>query len=231
LTPFLRGGPYASFLDGSKDSLRHARFQVFEMRQLLDLEPKAHLPILHHILNRIEGSLEAGLALLHEAFASRINQWALTLRKKNAVLVLALQALSQLESNNSFSTLLQSCPTRIFLPNSDAGSAGIRGVYEACGLNHRQIALISSSRKKRDYYLANPDGCRLFGLALTPPELAFFGTLPGRSLQDTHAEMHRHMQLCGRAWKSEWLKTFGLPEDASRLALTHHQASNLEGGK
>jgi len=227
LAPFTKEGPYGAFLDGAKDSLSDGRLQVFEMRRLLELEPKAHLPILLHLLNRIEESLdgsptlilldEAGLALLHEVFASRINQWALTLRKKNAVLVLAVQVLSQLENNNSFATLLQSCPTRIFLPNADAVSPAIRPVYEACGLNPRQIEIIARAPRKRSYYLTNTDGSRTYGLALTPADLAFFGTLPGRSLQETHAEMDQHIERYGDRWPAAWLRTCGLPEQAEAL--------------
>ena len=228
LAPFVKGGPYASYLDGATDALQEGRFQVFEMRRLLELEPKAHLPVLHHLLDRIEAGLdgsptlivldEAGLALLHEVFASRINQWALTLRKKNAVIVLSLQALSQLDgANNSFATLLQACPTRIYLPNPDATSPGIRAVYEACGLNPRQIEVIASARRKRDYYFVDPDGCRRYGLALTPVDLAFFGTLPGRSLQETHAVMDQHIEAHGDRWPAAWLRTFGLAAQAAQL--------------
>ena len=235
LAPFTKDGPYGALLDGAQDSLGDGRLQIFEMRRLLELEPKAHLPILLHLLNRIEESLdgspalilldEAGLALLHEVFASRINQWALTLRKKNAVLVLAVQVLSQLENNNSFATLLQSCPTRIYLPNADAVSPGIRAVYEACGLNPRQIEIIARAPRKRSYYLTNPDGSRLYGLALTPADLAFFGTLPGRSLQETHTEMDQHIERHGDRWPVAWLRTCGLPEQAEALNRLYEERS------
>jgi type IV secretion system protein TrbE len=142
----------------------------------------------------------------------------LTLRKKNAVIVLSLQALSQLDgANNSFATLLQACPTRIYLPNPDATSPGIRAVYEACGLNPRQIEVIASARRKRDYYFVDPDGCRRYGLALTPVDLAFFGTLPGRSLQETHAVMDQHIKAHGDRWPAAWLRTFGLAPQAAQL--------------
>jgi type IV secretory pathway VirB4 component len=133
------------------------------------------------------------------------------------VLVLAIQVLSQLESNNSFATLLQSCPTRIYLPNADAVSPAIRPVYEACGLNPRQIEIIARAPRKRAYYLTNTDGSRLYGLALTPTDLAFFGTLPGRSLQETHAEMDLHVERHGDRWPVAWLHTCGLPEQAEAL--------------
>lgn len=228
LTPFVEG-PYAGYLSGSQNDtdLSVARTQVIEMRRLLDLEPRIYLPILHHLLTRIEEGLdgsptllildEAGLALLHPAFASRITQWALTLRKKNACLVMAFQALSQLVDTGTFATLLQSCPSRIFLPNPDAESPSVRAVYEACGLNDRQIQLVAHATRKRDYYITNPEGARLYGLALTPTDLAFLSTLPGLSLQETHLQMQRHIAEHGPNWPAHWLRTCGLPDEAARL--------------
>lgn len=233
IEPFVRDGAYSSLLDGSEDALSEGRLQMFEMRRLLDLEERVHLPVLYHLLDRIERSLdgsptliildEAGIALLHPVFASRINQWALTLRKRNAVLVLALQALSQLESNGSFSTLLQSCPTRIYLPNPDATSPGIRRVYESCGLNETQIELIARLTSKRDYYFTSPAGSRLYGLALTPADLAFYSTLPGRSLQETNHAMDQHARENGPRWPVAWLRTCGLPDEAAALNRTYEE--------
>jgi type IV secretion system protein VirB4 len=221
-------GPYENLLGANEDTLQAGRFQVFEMRRLLDLEAKVHLPVLLHLLHRIERDLdgsptliildEAGIALLHPVFANRITAWALTLRKKNAALVLALQALSQLGDATSFATLLQSCPTRIFLPNDAAVSPTVRPVYEACGLNQRQIDLIAKARRKADYYFTSPDGARLFGLALTPAELAFYGTLPGRSLQETHHQMRQAAKLHGSEWPAAWLRKLGHEQPAASLS-------------
>ncbi len=221
-------GPYSTLLNASEDRLDASnRFVCFEMRQLLDLDPKVHLPVLLYLLSRIELGLdgsptmiildEAGLALLHPTFSAHISAWALTLRKKNAHVVLAFQTLSQLDANSSFSTLLQSCPTRIYLPNDNAVSPDVRRVYEACGLNPRQIELIAQAQRKRHYYFDNPDGARLFELALTPPELAFYGTLPGKSLQETHAAMKRCIEAYGANWQVHWLRLAGEPAAAAEL--------------
>jgi type IV secretion/conjugal transfer VirB4 family ATPase len=221
-------GPYRNILGAEHDTFPNSRFQVFEMRQLLDLDPKVHLPVLLYLLDRVEADLdgsptliildEAGLALLHPVFASRIQSWALTLRKKNVALVLAIQTLSQLDGNNSFSVLLQSCPTRIFLPNESATSPTVRTVYEACGLNERQIQLVAGAQKKRDYYFVNPNGARLFDLALTSADLAFYGTLPGLSLQETHKSMERFIAEYGTRWPAEWLRVlYSLEGPANQL--------------
>jgi type IV secretion/conjugal transfer VirB4 family ATPase len=221
-------GPYAGLLGANEDSLGgQNRLQVFEMATLMDLDPKVHLPVLLYLLDRIERDLdgrptmivldEAGIALLHPVFASRIREWALTLRKKNACVILAIQALSQLSQNDSFSILLQSCPTKIFLPNENATSPALAHLYQACGLNETQIALIAGATKKRDYYLVGPDGCSIFNLALTPAELAFYSTLPGLSLNETHTAMRRAMAAHGTSWPAEWLRLCGLHEAADRL--------------
>jgi type IV secretion system protein VirB4 len=221
-------GPYANILGGNTDDLDSShRLQVFEMRALMDLDPKVHLPVLLYLLQRIERGLdgsptmiildEAGLALLHPVFSARIREWALTLRKRNAGIVLAFQALSQLEANSSFSTLLQSCPSRFYLPNDNAISPTVRTVYEACGLNPRQIELIAKARRKMDYYFVNPDGARLCSLALTGPELAFYGTLPGLSLQETHKAMRTCIRTHSPHWQPQWLRLAGEPAAASEL--------------
>jgi type IV secretion system protein TrbE len=227
LQPFTNG-PYAGLLGADQDTLEADRLQVFEMRKLMDLDPKVHLPVLMYLLNRIDRDLdgsptlivldEAGIALLHPVFANRIRDWALTLRKRNAAIVLALQALSQLGDSDSFGMLLQSCPTRIFLPNDAATSPAVAPFYAACGLNPRQIEVIARARRKSEYYFANPDGARLFGLALTPAELAFYGTLPGQSLQETHEAMRAAMAQHGSAWPVAWLHAAGLKDAARQLS-------------
>ena len=77
--------------------------------------------------------------------------------------------------------LIESCPTKIFLPNEEASTAGTpehpgpRDLYEAMGLNETQIEIIRSATKKRHYYLVSPEGRRLFDLGLGPIALSFAG--------------------------------------------------------
>ena len=61
------------------------------------------------------------------------------------MLVLAVQTLAQLTQNDSFNTLLESCPTRIFLPNPAASSHAVADFYRACNLNYKQIQRIAES--------------------------------------------------------------------------------------
>jgi type IV secretion system protein TrbE len=233
LEPFTETGPYGSYLGASHETLDVDRFQIFEMAALFGLESKIQLPILWYLLTRLELQLdgsptlilldEAGLALLHTYFSEVIKEWALRLRKKNCVLVLAVQTLAQLTQNDSFNTLLESCPTRIFLPNPAASSHAVAGFYRACNLNDKQIQRIAESCSKRDYYFVNPDGSRLMELALTPADLAFYSTVPGLSLQATHTRMHDAIAQHGPTWPVDWLHHLGLNEAAARLARLYEE--------
>ncbi|MEQ1611141.1 MAG: hypothetical protein ABL904_00190, partial [Hyphomicrobiaceae bacterium] len=71
---------------------------------------------------------------------------------------------------------LESCPTRIFLPNERALEPQIAQVYQRFGLNDRQVELIAHATPKRDYYAQTARGNRLFALGLGPLALALAAT-------------------------------------------------------
>jgi len=72
--------------------------------------------------------------------------------------------------------LIESCPTRIFLPNDRALEPQARGIYERFGLNDRQVEILSLATPKRDYYAQSARGNRLFELGLGPVALALCGS-------------------------------------------------------
>ena len=69
--------------------------------------------------------------------------------------------------------IIESCPSRIFLPNPQATEPQIRTIYEGFGLNTRQIEIVATAEPKRDYYYQSRLGNRLFDLDLGPATLAF----------------------------------------------------------
>ncbi|MEQ8750560.1 MAG: conjugal transfer protein TrbE, partial [Amphiplicatus sp.] len=72
--------------------------------------------------------------------------------------------------------IVESCPTRIFLPNERALEPHHRETYERFGLNPRQVEIMSGATQKRDYYFQSPLGARIFELGLGPVALAFCGS-------------------------------------------------------
>ena len=103
----------------------------------------------------------------------RLREWLKTLRKKNASVVFATQSLADIETSAVASAIIESCPTRLFLPNERAVEPQILSIYRRFGLNDRQIEIIARATPKRDYYCQSRRGNRLFELGLGEVALAF----------------------------------------------------------
>ena len=181
LSPYLVGGPWGRLLDAEAERLGDARVQALETEGLVGASAAA--PVLSYLFHRIEGRLdgsptliiidEGWLVLDSPAFAAQLREWLKTLRKKNASVVFATQSLADIESSPIAPTIIESCPTRIFLPNERAAEPQIARVYERFGLNDRQIEILSRATPKRDYYCQSRRGNRLFDLGLGAIGLAF----------------------------------------------------------
>ncbi|HVT59614.1 MAG TPA: hypothetical protein VHR45_14575, partial [Thermoanaerobaculia bacterium] len=232
LAPYAEGG-LRHLLNADRDELAGdvqasgdletggAPYQVFELKRLVDMEDRVLLPVLLHLFHRVEQRLEQGrpsllvieeawLPLMKSVFAARIKQWLLTLRKHNAAVVLATQSLAQLWESPNRHVLLESCPTRILLPNPEASTPGHIGLYRDLGLNDTEIQLLARARRKRDYYFKSPRGSRLFELGLGPLALAFLGTAEGMTQAETLAEARPLLERLGADWPREWLARRGL---------------------
>jgi type IV secretion system protein VirB4 len=69
--------------------------------------------------------------------------------------------------------IIESCPTRVFLPNERALEPQIAAMYARFGLNDRQTEILARATPKRDYYCQSRRGNRLFELGLSEIALAF----------------------------------------------------------
>ncbi len=189
--PYTLDGPYGSLLDADRDGLQYGAWQAFEMEGLMHSRV-ALLPVLTYLFHRLEQRLgtmgpdgqpcptmlildEAWLFLAESAFSSKIREWLKTLRKKNAAVVFATQSLADVASSDIAAAIIESCPTRIFLPNPAALEEHSRVLYEQFGLNTRQIANLQTAIPKREYYYQSPAGNRMFELGLDELALAFCG--------------------------------------------------------
>ena len=184
LTPYTLEGAYGRLLDGASEALATTDVLHFEMEHLM--QHKALIaPVLTYLFHRLEARFDGRptLLILDEAwtflddaiFAARIREWLKTLRKKNVAVVFATQSLADIERSSIAPALIESCPTRIFLPNDRALEPQARSVYERFGLNARQIEILSLAAPKRDYYAQTARGNRLFELGLGPVALALCG--------------------------------------------------------
>ncbi|WP_434721304.1 conjugal transfer protein TrbE [Mesorhizobium sp. RIZ17] len=180
LKPYCIGGPYGRLLDAEHEHLRKASVQAFETEGLIGTAaaPAVLGYLFHRIEQRMDGRPtllmidEGWLALDDGSFANQLREWLKTLRKKNASVIFATQSLSDIDGSKIAPAIVESCPTRLFLPNERAIEPQIAAIYRRFGLNDRQIDILARAIPKRDYYCQSRRGNRLFELGLGPIALA-----------------------------------------------------------
>ena len=223
LHPFTLEGPHGRLLDADHESLALADTVCFEMEELMHAKG-AVAPVITYLFHRLEARFDGRptLLILDEAwlflddpmFAARIREWLKTLRKKNVSVVFATQSLADIANSTIAPALVESCPTRIFLPNERAQEPQSRETYQRFGLNARQIELISRATPKRDYYYQSPLGARVFDLGLGPIALSVCGA----SSPEDQARMDRiWAETEGDGFSACWLIEKGLPWAAELL--------------
>ena len=181
LKPYCLGGASGRLLDAENEQLGAAAVQAFEIEGLIGT--RAAPAVLAYLFHRIGGRLdgrptliiidEGWLALDDPGFSAQLREWLKTLRKKNASVVFAAQGLADIDASPIAPVIIESCPTRLLLPNERALEPQIAAIYRRFGLNARQIEILARATPKRDYYCQSRRGNRLFELGLGPAALAF----------------------------------------------------------
>ena len=144
LEPYTLEGPYGHFLDADVNRLSRVSVVTFEMEELMGL-PGLVAPVLTYLFHALEARFDGRptLLILDEAwvflddplFATRIRDWLKTLRKKNVAVVFATQSLADIVESRIAPAIIESCPTRIFLPNPRALEPTQSETYRGFGLN------------------------------------------------------------------------------------------------
>ena len=222
LAPFTLDGPWGRILDGEFEHIGVASVQAFETEGLIG--SGAAGPVLAHLFHRIEARLdgrpsliiidEGWLALDDKGFGSQLREWLKTLRKKNASVIFATQSLADIESSAISAAIVESCHTRVFLPNDRALEPQIQAIYRRFGLNARQIEILSQAIPKRDYYCQSRRGNRLFELGLGPVSLAFCAA---SSVTDQAAIARLFAEHGPVGFAAAWLRHRRLPWAADLL--------------
>ena len=179
------GGTMGHLLDADEDMLGNGRFLTFETEHLMNMGEKAVVAVLLYLFRRIEKRLdgsptlvpldEAWVYLRHSLFRERVRDWLKTLRKLNGVVLLSTQNLSDIFNSPIRDVVLESCPTKVLLPNAEAANPASRQFYESIGLNEREISIVQTSIPKRQYYVTSPIGRRSIALGMGGVGLSFVG--------------------------------------------------------
>ena len=220
LKSFTLKGAYGHILDGSEDTIRMNKVQAFEMEELMHSKALV-APVLTYLFHKLEARFDGSptFLILDEAwvflddpmFADRIREWLKVLRKKNVAVIFATQSLADIANSPIAPAIIESCLSRIFLPNNRAMEPQQREAYDRFGLNKRQIQIVASATPKRDYYFQSHGGNRLFDLQLGPVALAFCAA----GSEKDHADLDHVLDAHGAGKSSgdfaaNWLRFKGL---------------------
>lgn len=213
LIPYKIGGALGKYFDSDKDTLNFSRWQVFEMNQVIN-NKKGITPLLSYIFRRIENSLDGNpcIIILDECwmffdnpiFAAKIREWLKVLRKKNCSVIFATQELGDILNSKLFTTVLDACQTKVFLPNPNAFADNYIPIYEKFGLNKTEIEIISKATKKKEYYYKSTKGSRLFELDLKEKTLSLIASsdLAKQNKAKELKEIYRDANDFTREWLS-----------------------------
>lgn len=209
-------GMMGHLLDAQEDGLELSKFTTFEIEELMNLGEKYALPVLLYLFRRIERSLqgqpaailidEAWLMLGHVAFRDKIREWLKAFAKKNCLVLLSTQSLSDAANSGILDVIVESTATKIFLANPHARDEDAAALYRRMNLNARQIDIVASAVPKRHYYCVSEGGRRLYDAALGPLALAFAGSTDKESIEAIRQLEAKH----GNSWVHSWLTSKGL---------------------
>ncbi len=223
LEPFTCAGAYGALLDADVDPALDQSHLALEMGELVRA-PDALAAVLPCLVRALERGFDGAPTLLildeawaylrDPAFAAQVQAWLKTLRKRNVAVVFATQELADVESSGIAATIVEACPTRIFLANERAREPRTAAFYAGLGLNPRQIALIAEGVPKQDYYVQTRSGARRVDLELGPAALAFLSA----SRPEDHAAIDRLLAQASReSFAVRWLVHKGQTQAADAL--------------
>lgn len=223
--PYTINGEYGHIFDAANTNIALKKWVMIEMGTLMKMGKNAVTPALFFLFRFIEkiytlpDGLPTGdptLLILDEAwvfldnpfFAKKIEEWLVTLRKKNVFCVFATQEVAKACKSSISTTIVSQCLTKIYLADTNASSAVVAEYYRYFGLEDNEIAALSRARMKRDYFYKSPNGARMFELDLDAFQLALLA--PNHTLLND-LEAH-HGKNSGKPLAIEILKGQGITD-------------------
>ncbi|CAM2158327.1 type IV secretion system protein TrbE (plasmid) [Pararobbsia alpina] len=210
LQVWTRGGKNGQFFDNTDDAFEMTDDLSIEMGELFDHHPQAAALFMDLAFYRITDWLdgrytiieveEAGFFFLNPKFYQRLEVWAVTIRKSNAVLAMATQSLAQVARIANFEVLKENIPNIIYLPNKDA-RINTKLYADTFGLTQTQIQMISDAVPNRDYLLVTPTMTRMLQVTFDKETLAYL-----RSDGFAQNAFDRHFESGVPEWRDNYVR-------------------------
>ncbi|MDE0698581.1 MAG: conjugal transfer protein TrbE, partial [Boseongicola sp.] len=135
-------------------------------------------------------------------------------RKLNVAVLMATQSVADAARSELTEDLLESCPTKLFLPNPGAETRAARQHYDALGLDPAQVGLVARIAPKRELYLVQPGGRRVISLPMGPAALSILG----RTGADDSARALKLRPGNPEYWKEDFENDTGIDLDRAQDA-------------
>ncbi len=182
-------GPWAPIFDTAEDSLEVADWQVVDLAgaaQYDDLASASMQYVLERLGAQIEDESERDrlkILVVDEAWkflrdpeiAGYLLEASKTWRKRNAALILATQSAVDVSEGSNAQALLESMPTKIFLPNPSMDAERYERVF---ALAPSETDLIRKLQPKRELYLRRPEEAETLQLRVDPKSYWLFTSSP-----------------------------------------------------
>jgi type IV secretion system protein VirB4 len=172
---WVQGGPYADLFDNIDDTLTFQRLQCFDFEGL-EKYPLLLEPLLFYVLHRASASIDEAAAasqlklfVLDEAWRfaqdstlkAYITEALKTWRKRNAAMLLATQSSEDFATSDLLRTVVDSCPTKVFLANPTMDLERARSLFH---LNQTEAAIIARLIPRQQALVKRPDLSKVVNL-------------------------------------------------------------------
>jgi type IV secretion/conjugal transfer VirB4 family ATPase len=178
LSRWARGGVYGDLFDNDEDTLTVSSVQSFDFSGL-DAFPLVLEPLLFYVLHRATAAIESAahsqlkLFVLDEAWRffrdpvvkAYVTEALKTWRKRNAAVFLSTQSSQDFADPDLLRTVIESCPTKVFLSNPDLDAARASDLFH---LNDVEVARIMNLQPRRQFLLKRPDAAKVLELIVDP---------------------------------------------------------------
>ncbi|HKR40045.1 MAG TPA: type IV secretion system protein VirB4 [Paraburkholderia sp.] len=166
-----KGEKNGQYFDHVDDAFSLSENLSIECGDLFQNNPEAAILFMDYAFYRISQWLdgkrftvieveECGFFFMYPRFYARLELWAVTIRRLNAMLALATQSLKQLERVPNFEILKEQLQNIVYLANPDARSN--KALYsDVFGLADGQIDQIADAVPNRDYLWVTPSSSRM----------------------------------------------------------------------
>jgi type IV secretion system protein TrbE len=196
LQRWLRDGPYAALFDHATDTVTFNEFQCFDLTGLERYEAVMG-PLFFYLLHRANADVhdpmraaqlkvcvveEAWKVLQNPIMVSFLQDALKTWRKLRASMWLVTQAAEDFVESKLLRTVIESCPTRLFLANPGMDLAAYRDLFN---LNETESRHVRDLVPRQQILVKRPDRAKLLTLRVDPRSLSLYSPNPPREMDGT----------------------------------------------